>query len=140
MILFSDGDRTYAVYNYNGTSLPLDGARDIFIGYTAENSSFHTPLSGSPDGVKIFDQIGNTGEKGIWVFPLFNESKPLPTNAATCRKWKNIELSKDVPKLSCPCNYNQALLDKTMAMDSSSSCADLVSPTKEGYGMVSTYI
>lgn len=76
-----------------------------------------------------------TGEKGIWIFPLFDEKNPPRNYAATCKKWKK---QQDIitPHPSCPCTYTQALFDKRLHMDTTTSCAELISPTPQGYGVV----
>jgi hypothetical protein len=58
----SDGDRTYLIYNYNGTSLPFDGARTSYIGWTAPKDNFHHQLSGTSNAGNIFEELGNTGQ------------------------------------------------------------------------------
>jgi hypothetical protein len=48
------------IYNYNGTSLPFDGARTSYIGWTAPKDNFHHQLSGTSNAGNIFEELGNT--------------------------------------------------------------------------------
>ncbi|VDI66797.1 Hypothetical predicted protein, partial [Mytilus galloprovincialis] len=77
-------------------------------------------------------------EKGIWIFPLFDEKNPPRNYATTCKKWQK---QQDIisPHPSCPCTYTQALLDKRLHMDTTTSCAELISPTPQGYGVLCCY-
>ena len=50
------------IYNYNGTSLPFDGARTTYIGWTAPKDNFHHQLSGTSNAGNIFEELGNTGQ------------------------------------------------------------------------------
>ena len=71
---------------------------------------------------------------------MFDKQNLPANNSAICRQWKKEEAKNSIsPVPSCPCSYTQALTDKRLHMNETTSCAELVSPTANGYSVVCNF-
>ena len=79
---------------------------------------FHTYISSGTIDVDNLDQrVGNRNEAGKWFFRLdVNPVLDLPSKK--CSEWFNKQAGITIPVLTpCPCQFNQATLDKRFYVD-----------------------
>ena len=119
MWIVSNGIRTFAVTLYDD--------EDWEFPHWYSSYSFYQPVIGYSGGDfinfatlstnfwELNDTVGNTGVRGAWIFPMFDQGANYDAEER-CMEWYNIERFTSPANLvsesslnSCPCTYQQAL-------------------------------
>ena len=116
LVLATDYISTYGYYLYNDSNWDPNQAfsRPVTLGYDASDFDNYEQMSLPRTGdYFIIDEIpGNTGQNGEWYFNFTSSEAANPSRL--CHKWSQ-DHTKFRPyllgNLSCPCTYEQALLD-----------------------------
>lgn len=115
LVLATDYISTYGFFLYNDTNwnVSLSSSRPVTIGYDAKDfiNYDRVNLPSQNDFFIINDIRGNTGRNAEWYFNFTSRENTNPYRL--CRRWSHEQIgSYYVPSsLSCPCTYQQALLD-----------------------------
>ena len=115
LVLATDYSSTYGFFLYLDTNwnITRSSRHHIIIGYNARDFiNYYQVNLPSQEDYFIIDQIqGNTGYSGKWYFNFTSSEATNPYRL--CYKWSHEQTrSYYIPSsLSCPCTYQQALLD-----------------------------
>ncbi|XP_048237830.1 neurogenic locus notch homolog protein 1-like isoform X2 [Haliotis rufescens] len=116
-VLATNGQKTYALFVYDGLNLADDSTVVISRGYSTQAApSLLSPVA--------------TGSRSREVYRMFNDSGTLPTNM----NYQCLDQLEEIPapnpaylyvRNKCPCTRKQALLDKRYIYNDTDNCAIL---------------
>ncbi|XP_062579175.1 uncharacterized protein LOC134241103 [Saccostrea cucullata] len=104
-LLITDGENTFAVFNYLDVNLNPVKKLKIVMGYRYKKFLIKNPFSNQKGAFKMTSMPGNTGEPGIWIYKM-SEGVQSVRDEKECFLWytNNKDTGHRLSSIQCPCD------------------------------------
>uniref|UniRef100_A0A8W8MTE0 Uncharacterized protein n=2 Tax=Magallana gigas TaxID=29159 RepID=A0A8W8MTE0_MAGGI len=119
--LISDGENTFAVYNYVDVNLPYKHDLKISVGYRFGNTIVQKRTAKHKSVFRMSDVPGNGGGRGFWIYKL-TKGVRTQKEAGECRLWYNYNRDNKIGQqlltnnIECPCSSRLLQFDPRFAI------------------------